>query len=48
MTVCSFQIKYYLEGSGKNASTVQEVLQRVIVELGSEWMQSEKNNLGIP
>ncbi|KAI0811038.1 hypothetical protein BC629DRAFT_1589775 [Irpex lacteus] len=42
------KIKYYLEGSGKNASTVQEVLQRVIVELGSEWMQSEKNNLGIP
>ncbi|KAI0085419.1 hypothetical protein BDY19DRAFT_996767 [Irpex rosettiformis] len=42
------KIKYYLEGSGKDAKAVKDVLQRVIVELGTEWMQTEKNNLGVP
>ena len=42
------QIKYYLEGSGKNRDTVQEILKEVAQELGDAWMQTELNKLGRP
>ncbi|KAI0688766.1 hypothetical protein BC835DRAFT_1371457 [Cytidiella melzeri] len=41
------KIKYYLEGSGKNAQSVHDVLQRVTLELGDAWMESDKNRLGM-
>ncbi|KAI0747847.1 phosphoglucomutase first 3 domain-containing protein [Daedaleopsis nitida] len=42
------KIKYYLEGSGKNASAVAELLPRVVKELSDVWMEAEKNGLGMP
>lgn len=42
------QIKYYLEGSGKNAEHVKELLSRVVEELANDWMEASKHNLGIP
>ncbi|KAI0340695.1 hypothetical protein BDW22DRAFT_1360127 [Trametopsis cervina] len=42
------KIKYYLEGSGKDAGAVQDVLRHVVSELTQDWMESEKNGLGIP
>ncbi|OBZ75867.1 putative phosphoribomutase [Grifola frondosa] len=40
------KIKYYLEGSGKNAQEVQALLPKVVAELSDEWMQAEQNGLG--
>ena len=42
------QIKYYLEGSGQDHDTVQNVLKAVVRELNDEWMQASLNNLGHP
>lgn len=42
------QIKYYLEGSGKDAMDVGSLLPKVVVELRDAWMEAEKNQLGIP
>lgn len=42
------QIKYYLEGSGKDKGKVAELLPRVVAELGKEWMEAAKNGLGMP
>lgn len=42
------QIKYYLEGSGKDAARVATLLSRVVRELADDWMEADKNNLGIP
>ncbi|KAI9443236.1 hypothetical protein H4582DRAFT_2109603 [Lactarius indigo] len=42
------KIKYYLEGSGKNRDTVQEILKEVVRELGDAWMQTDLNKLGRP
>ncbi|RDX42659.1 phosphoglucomutase first 3 domain-containing protein [Lentinus brumalis] len=42
------KIKYYLEGSGKDASAVARLLPRVVEELSESWMQAEKNGLGRP
>ena len=42
------QIKYYLEGSGKDRDTVQEILKEVVQELGDVWMQTDLNKLGRP
>lgn len=42
------QIKYYLEGSGKDSEIVSELLLRVVSELGSDWMQAPVYNLGHP
>jgi len=42
------KIKYYLEGSGKNRDTVQEILKEVGRELGDAWMQTDLNKLGRP
>ena len=43
-----FQIKYYLEGSGKDAVVVSELLPRVVEELAVEWMQAQIHGLGRP
>ena len=42
------QIKYYLEGSSKNAASVAPVLAGVVQELAEEWMQAGLNGLGRP
>ncbi|EKM55765.1 uncharacterized protein PHACADRAFT_144538 [Phanerochaete carnosa HHB-10118-sp] len=42
------KIKYYLEGSGKDAAHVSVLLGRVVAELADGWMEADKNNLGIP
>lgn len=42
------QIKYYLEGNGKDAGEVGKLLQKVVVELRDDWMEATKNNLGMP
>lgn len=42
------QIKYYLEGSGKDRDMVQEILKEVGQELGDAWMQTDLNKLGRP
>jgi len=48
MTPTTWQIKYYLEGSGKDRDTVQETLKEVVRELGDAWMQADLNKLGRP
>ena len=42
------QIKYYLEGSGKDPEAVKQLLPRVVSELANVWMEAEKNDLGRP
>ncbi|KAJ6606624.1 hypothetical protein DFH09DRAFT_14666 [Mycena vulgaris] len=42
------KIKYYIEASGKDPAAVQEVLVKVVEELGVNWMEAEKHNLGRP
>ncbi|KAI0710386.1 phosphoglucomutase first 3 domain-containing protein [Cerioporus squamosus] len=42
------KIKYYLEGSGKDAPAVARLLPRVVEELSESWMEAEKNGLGKP
>ena len=40
------QIKYYLEGSGGDAEKVTNLLLKVVEELGNEWLEAGKHNLG--
>ncbi|KAH9065396.1 hypothetical protein EDB87DRAFT_1555578 [Lactarius vividus] len=42
------KVKYYLEGSGNNRDTVQEILKEVVRELSDTWMQTDLNKLGRP
>jgi len=42
------KIKYYLEGSGKDAKAVTQLLPKVIAELKEEWMEASKNGLCSP
>ncbi|VDB85543.1 unnamed protein product [Peniophora sp. CBMAI 1063] len=42
------KIKYYLEGSSKEAASVAPVLVGVVRELADEWMQAGPNALGRP
>jgi len=42
------KIKYYLEGSGKDAADVGSLLPEVVAELRDAWMEAEKNQLNIP
>ena len=42
------KIKYYLEGSGKDAAAVAQLLPKVVQELSDVWMEAEKNGLGKP
>lgn len=46
--MCMIQIKYYLEGSGKDKVKVVELLPRVVAELNGEWMEAARNRLGTP
>lgn len=39
------QIKYYVEGSGREEGEVIGLLGRVVEELGEVWMEDEKNGL---
>ncbi|KAL5511802.1 hypothetical protein ACEPAH_5020 [Sanghuangporus vaninii] len=39
------KIKFYLEGSGSDVSSVKDVLGKVIAELRDSWMEAEKNGL---
>ncbi|KAL5490151.1 hypothetical protein ACEPAI_4984 [Sanghuangporus weigelae] len=39
------KIKFYLEGSGSDVSSVKDVLGKVIAELRDFWMEAEKNGL---
>ncbi|KAG6864147.1 hypothetical protein C0991_012125 [Blastosporella zonata] len=40
------KIKYYLEGSGKDAQTVAALLPKVVEELGEVWLEARKHGLG--
>ncbi|KAG6889788.1 hypothetical protein C0992_004206 [Termitomyces sp. T32_za158] len=40
------QIKYYLEGSGKNPHSVATLLPKVVAVLGDVWLEADKNGLG--
>jgi len=42
------KIKYYLEGCGKDAVGVGELLPKVVAELRDTWMEAKKNKLGAP
>ncbi|KAI0320187.1 hypothetical protein OF83DRAFT_1081771 [Amylostereum chailletii] len=42
------KIKYYLEGSGKDADLVKTTLANVVKDLGDQWMQADANGLGRP
>ena len=42
------KIKYYLEGSGKDAAAVADLLPKVVQELSDVWMEAGKNGLGRP
>lgn len=42
------QIKYYLEGSGKDSGIVRQLLPKVVTELRDVWMEADKNALGMP
>ncbi|THH31766.1 hypothetical protein EUX98_g2427 [Antrodiella citrinella] len=42
------KIKYYLEGSGKDARAVGDLLPKVVTELANTWMEASKHGLGIP
>ncbi|PPQ90139.1 hypothetical protein CVT25_012308 [Psilocybe cyanescens] len=39
------QIKYYLEGSGKDAQLVGRLLLEAIAEISSQWFQADKYNI---
>jgi hypothetical protein len=39
------QIKYYLEGSGKDSAVVEELLPRVVLELGEAWLEVKRHGL---
>ncbi|ESK96831.1 phosphoglucomutase 1 [Moniliophthora roreri MCA 2997] len=40
------KIKYYLEGCGKDKQDIAQLLSKVVQELGTVWMEADKNNLG--
>ncbi|KAF8185026.1 hypothetical protein K438DRAFT_1837279 [Mycena galopus ATCC 62051] len=42
------KIKYYIEANGADPIAVQNVLTKVVEELGANWMEAEKHNLGRP
>ena len=48
MVVEQLQIKYYLEGNGKDAEKVGTLLQKVVTELRDDWMEATKNGLRAP
>ncbi|OCH95278.1 hypothetical protein OBBRIDRAFT_788474 [Obba rivulosa] len=42
------KIKYYLEGSGRDAEQVARLLSKVVAELADGWLQANENGLGRP
>jgi hypothetical protein len=44
-TIFKSQIKYYLEGRGKDATAVTSLLPKVIVELADLWLEAGKHHL---
>ncbi|GLB35182.1 putative phosphoglucomutase/phosphomannomutase, alpha/beta/alpha domain III [Lyophyllum shimeji] len=42
------KIKYYLEGSGKDAESVSALLPKVVTEIGDIWLEAGKHGLGRP
>ncbi|KAF8078187.1 hypothetical protein FPV67DRAFT_1557572 [Lyophyllum atratum] len=42
------KIKYYLEGSGKDARAVSALLPKVVAELGDVWLEAGTHGLGRP
>lgn len=42
------KIKYYLEGSGKDSGTVNRMLEAIIKDLETTWMEAELNGLVKP
>lgn len=42
------KIKYYLEGSGKDAQAVEKLLPDVVAELGDDWLEAEVHGLHRP
>ncbi|KAJ7849080.1 hypothetical protein B0H14DRAFT_2766071 [Mycena olivaceomarginata] len=42
------KIKYYIEANGMDPTAVQDVLVKVVEELGTTWMEAEKHHLGRP
>jgi len=42
------KIKYYLEGQGKNATSLTTLLEKVVHTLREEWLQATENNLSRP
>jgi phosphoglucomutase len=36
------QIKYYLEGSGRDQQAVKDLLVKVTEELGDVWLEADK------
>ena len=44
----TYQIKYYLEGSGRDRQAVHDLLGRVVNDLAAVWMNATENGLGRP
>jgi len=44
----TYQIKYYLEGSGRDRQAVHNLLGRVVNDLAEVWMNATENGLGRP
>ncbi|KAJ6500366.1 hypothetical protein C8R45DRAFT_820604 [Mycena sanguinolenta] len=42
------KIKFYIEANGVEPTAVQNVLTKVVQELGDTWMEAEKHHLGRP
>ncbi|KAJ7184145.1 hypothetical protein C8R46DRAFT_1158562 [Mycena filopes] len=42
------KIKYYIEANAQEAAAAQDVLTKVVQELGATWMEVDKHNLGRP
>jgi len=42
-----FQIKYYLEGSGKDSQKVADILLKAVADISANWMQATEYNLSM-
>ncbi|KAJ7771839.1 hypothetical protein B0H16DRAFT_1305777 [Mycena metata] len=42
------KIKYYIEANARDAAAAQDVLAKVVQELGATWMEADKHQLGRP
>jgi len=39
------KIKYYLEGNGKHARTVDSLLSKAVADISENWIQADKYNM---